>query len=99
MTTLLTFTTLCGYLAGWVIATLVLAVIAGELSESARPPRYAMALSVVAGAGWPILMLGAVQLAVVALAGSASRAYATVVTVRADGSAVGKDSVILDTVS
>jgi hypothetical protein len=69
----LAFTLLCGYLFGWVITTIGLAVIVGKLNDPVRPQRYPIPLTVVAGAVWPLLMLGAVQMAIVALVMEATR--------------------------
>jgi hypothetical protein len=62
-----TFTLLCGYLFGWVITTIGVAVITGKLNDPVRPQRYPIPLTVAAGAAWPLVILGAAQMAILAL--------------------------------
>lgn len=69
----MTFTLLCGYLLGWLITTIGLAVIVGKLNDPVRPQRYVLPLAVAAGAVWPILILGAVHMATLALVMEATR--------------------------
>jgi hypothetical protein len=60
---------LYGYLAGWCLTTIGMALIVRRL----RPVPHPIALAIAAGAAWPVLLLGAAQLAVVALAAEAVR--------------------------
>jgi hypothetical protein len=66
-------TLLYGYLTGWVLTSIGLAVTAHRLQHPARPQPHPIALSVAAGTVWPVLILGAAQMAVVALATEALR--------------------------
>jgi hypothetical protein len=66
-------TLLYGYLTGWVLTSIGLAVTAHRLQHPARPQPHPIALSIAAGAVWPVLILGAAQMAVVALATEAIR--------------------------
>jgi hypothetical protein len=62
-----TYTVLCGYLLGWVVTSIGLALAVGKLNHPVRPQRNPIPLSVAAGAAWPVVIVGAVQLAIVAL--------------------------------
>jgi hypothetical protein len=56
------------YLLGWPLASVALAVSSRLVSSRLRPARNPLAVSLLAGAAWPFLVLGAVQFgAVVAL--------------------------------
>lgn len=55
------------YLAGWVVATVVVFVAGNRLSDRRAPATHPLTMSVVAGAVWPMLILGAVEFAAVAL--------------------------------
>jgi hypothetical protein len=67
------FTLLCAYVFGWVITTIGLAVIFGKLNDPVRLQRLPIPLTVVAGAVWPLVILGAVQMAILALVMEATR--------------------------
>ena len=69
----MTFTFLCGYLLGWLITTIGLAVIIGKLSDSVRPLRHPISLTVAAGAAWPLVILGAAQITTLAFVAEATR--------------------------
>jgi biotin transporter BioY len=58
---------LFGYLIGWVITTIGVAVIIGKLNEPVRPQRYVIPLTVAAGVAWPLVILGAAQMAILVL--------------------------------
>jgi hypothetical protein len=60
---------------GWVITTIGLAVIIGKLNDPVRPQRYPIPLTVAAGATWPLLILGAAQMAILALAMELARSW------------------------
>jgi hypothetical protein len=62
-------TMLYGYLAGWGLTTIGMALAVRRL----RPVPHPIPLAIAAGAAWPVLLLGAAQLAVVALAAEAVR--------------------------
>jgi hypothetical protein len=66
-------TLLYGYLTGCVLTSIGLAVIAHRLQHPARRQPHPIALSIAAGTVWPVLILGAAQMAVVALATEAIR--------------------------
>jgi hypothetical protein len=70
-----TFTLVCCYLFGWVITTIGLAVTIGKLNDPVRPQRYPIPLTVAAGAAWPLLILGAAQMAILAHAMEATRRW------------------------
>lgn len=69
----MTFTLLFGYLIGWVITTIGVAVIIGKLNEPVRPQRYVIPLTVAAGVAWPLVILGAAQMAILVLVMEATR--------------------------
>jgi hypothetical protein len=62
-------TLLYGYLAGWGLTTIGMALAVRRL----RPVPHPIPLAIAAGAAWPVLLLGAAQLVVVALAAEAVR--------------------------
>jgi len=66
-------TLLYGYLTGWVLTTIGLAVSVQRLKQPARLRPHPIPLSIAAGAAWPVLILGVVEMAVVALAAEAIR--------------------------
>lgn len=59
---------LYAYLAGWVVTTAVLAVTVRRLQDSRQPSPHPLLTSIVAGAAWPILAIGAAEMATVAIA-------------------------------
>jgi hypothetical protein len=62
-------TLLYGYLAGWGLTTIGMTLVVRRL----RPVPHPILLAIAAGAAWPVLLLGAAQLAVVALAAEVVR--------------------------
>ena len=62
-------TVLCGYLAGWALTTVGLALVV----RRKRPMPHPVPVIIAAGAAWPVLLLGAAQLAIVVLAAGAVR--------------------------
>jgi hypothetical protein len=60
-------TFLYGYLTGWVLTTIGLALTVHRLQDPAPLP-HPIPLSIAAGAAWPVLILGAAEMAAVALA-------------------------------
>jgi hypothetical protein len=64
---------LCGYLLGWVTTTVGLTVIIDKVNDPVQPQRHPVPLIVVAGAAWPLVILGAAQVAALALVVEATR--------------------------
>jgi hypothetical protein len=64
---------LCGYGVGWLVTTIVLAVMIRELNDPVRPQPRPIHAAVAAGAAWPVVILGATQIAIVALVMNAAR--------------------------
>jgi hypothetical protein len=62
-------TVLYGYLAGWALTTVGLALVV----RRKRPISHPIPVTIAAGAAWPVLLLGAAQLAIVVLAAGAFR--------------------------
>jgi hypothetical protein len=58
---------LYGYLGGWVVASILAALVAWRLRDAHSPPPSPALLCVVAGAAWPILLVALIEAAVVAL--------------------------------
>lgn len=65
-------TVLAAYLIGWALSAVVIYVASRHLGSTAQPVPYQLALSAVAGALWPLLILGAVEFSSVAAASSAA---------------------------
>ena len=61
------------YLFGWVMTTIGLALVAGKLSDRVAPAPHPLPLAVAAGVAWPLVLLGAAQFAIVAIALNAIR--------------------------
>ena len=59
------------YLGGWLIATAAVFVAGNRISEPGLPVTYRLALSVAAGAIWPLLLIGAVEFTSMAMYSSA----------------------------
>jgi hypothetical protein len=55
------------YLAGWVVATVFVLVAGSRLTDHRAPAAHPVPLSIVAGAVWPMLIIGALEFAAVAL--------------------------------
>jgi hypothetical protein len=62
-----------GYVSGWLVATIVLAVVVKKLNDPSRPQTHPIRVAVAAGAVWPLVILGATQMAAVALVVDATR--------------------------
>lgn len=62
-------TVLYGYLVGWLLTTVGFALVV----RRKRPISHPVAVTIAAGSTWPVLLLGAAELAVVALAAAAVR--------------------------
>jgi hypothetical protein len=54
-------TTVIAYLIGWVVSTAVVYVASRRLNDPRNPAPHILVLSAVAGALWPMLLLGAVE--------------------------------------
>jgi energy-converting hydrogenase Eha subunit A len=62
-----------GYMSGWLVATIVLAVIVKRLNDPSRPQSHPIRVAVAAGSVWPLVILGATQMAAIALVVDAMR--------------------------
>jgi hypothetical protein len=60
-------TVLTCYLLGWVMTTIGFVLVVGTLNDRVAPAPHPIPLAVVAGAAWPLVLLGAAQFATVAL--------------------------------
>ncbi len=61
------YTVLYSYLLGWVVTSIGLALAVRKLQDPVRPQSHPMPLLVAAGSAWPVVVLGAAQMATVAL--------------------------------
>jgi hypothetical protein len=66
-------TVLSCYLLGWVMTTIGLALVVGKLNDRVAPQAHPLPLAVVAGAAWPLVLLGAAQFTIVAIVLNAIR--------------------------
>jgi hypothetical protein len=64
-----------GYVSGWVVATMVLALVVKRLNDPSRPQPHPIRVAVAAGAVWPLVILGATQMVAVALVVDATRCW------------------------
>jgi hypothetical protein len=60
-------TALSCYLLGWVMTMIGLALVVGKLNDRDAPQAHPLPLAVVAGAAWPLVLLGVAQFAIVAI--------------------------------
>ena len=67
------YAVMCGYVFGWLVATIVLAAIVKRLNDASRPQPHPIGVAVAAGAVWPLVILGATQIAAAALVVDATR--------------------------
>ena len=58
---------LYGYLAGWIVTSVLVALFAWRLREENAPPPHPQLLSILAGAAWPVLIVAIAQAGAVAL--------------------------------
>jgi hypothetical protein len=56
------------YLSGWVVTTLGALVAARRLGDEGRPAPHPLGVSVLAGAFWPLLLVGVLELTSVIVA-------------------------------
>lgn len=54
-------TTVIAYLIGWVVSSAIVYVASRRLNDPSNPAPHTLILSTVAGALWPMLLLGAVE--------------------------------------
>jgi hypothetical protein len=62
---------LFGYLGGWVLASIAVAIGAGRLQDELAPPTHPRLMSILAGAVWPVLIVAIVEVGAVALTAEA----------------------------
>ena len=55
------------YLAAWAVTTVITFIVSRHLGEDTRPEHDIFAVSVLAGAVWPFLLLGIIELSSVAV--------------------------------
>jgi hypothetical protein len=75
---------LYSYLLGWAVTSIGLAITVRKLHDPVRPQSRPIWIVVAAGAVWPLLILGAVQMATVALVADVARSR-TSRSIREDG--------------
>ena len=63
-------TVIAAYLIGWALSAVVIYMASRHVGSKHEPVPYQFALSAVAGALWPLLLLGAVEFSSVAAASS-----------------------------
>jgi hypothetical protein len=61
------YTVLYGYLVGWVVTSIALALAVRKLQDPVSPQSHPISLAVAAGAAWPLVIIGAAQIATIAL--------------------------------
>ena len=69
------YTVLYSYLLGWAATSVSLALAIRKLHDPVRPPSNPIPLAVAAGAAWPLVVLGAAQMATVALVADVARGW------------------------
>lgn len=67
------YAVMCGYPFGWLVVTIMLAVVVSRMNDPNRPQPHPIRVAVAAGAVWPLVIMGAVQIAAVALVVDATR--------------------------
>ncbi|MDT5354968.1 MAG: hypothetical protein QOJ56_3500 [Mycobacterium sp.] len=68
-------TLLYSYLIGWAATSVGVALAVRKLHDAVRPPSNPIPLAVAAGAAWPLVVLGAAQMAIVALVVDVARSW------------------------
>lgn len=61
------------YLGGWLLTSMVALLVARRTRSTASSPRHAGWLSIVAGAAWPVIVFGVVEVWVIAVIARAVR--------------------------
>lgn len=69
------YTVLYSYLVCWAVTSVGLALTVRKLQDPVFPQSNPMLLAVAAGAAWPLVVLGAVQMATVALVTEIARGW------------------------
>ena len=69
------YTVLYSYLLGWAATSVGLALVVRKLHDPVRPPSNPIPLAVAAGAAWPLVVLGAAQMATIALVANVARSW------------------------
>jgi cytochrome c biogenesis protein CcdA len=64
---------LYGYLVGWVLTSVLVAVLAWRLRDDGSPAAHPTLLSFLAGAAWPLVVAALAEAGVVALAAEVMR--------------------------
>jgi hypothetical protein len=67
------YTVLCGYLLGWVLTSIGLALTIRKLNDPVRPQPHPIRLAVAAGVAWPLVILGAAEMVAVTIVVNAAR--------------------------
>jgi hypothetical protein len=67
------YTVLCGYLLGWVLTSIGLALTIPKLNDPVRPQPHPIRLAAAAGLAWPLVILGAAEMVAVAIFVDAAR--------------------------
>jgi hypothetical protein len=65
------------YLAGWVVATAVVFLVGQRLTDRSAPASHPVTLSIIAGAVWPMLIIGGLEFVAVAVCVKARDARAS----------------------
>lgn len=63
----MTETVTVAYLAGWLLTSVAVYVAGRRLRADATPPRRPVAMSFVAGAVWPLMLLGLIEVGALAV--------------------------------
>jgi len=76
-------TLLSGYLLGWVVTSIGLALAVRKLQDPVWPQSHPIPILVAAGAVWPLVALGAAQLATVVLVARSGKSHSIRMRARA----------------
>jgi hypothetical protein len=69
------YTVLDSYLLGWAATSIGVALAVRKLQDPVRPQSNPIPLAVAAGAAWPLFVLGAAQMATIALVADVARGW------------------------
>ncbi|BDX32883.1 hypothetical protein TUM20985_34300 [Mycobacterium antarcticum] len=58
---------LYGYVAGWIVTSVLVAVFAWRLRDETAPPPHPRLLALLAGAAWPVLIVAIAEAGAVAI--------------------------------
>ncbi|HJT93539.1 MAG TPA: hypothetical protein VJ777_16655 [Mycobacterium sp.] len=67
------YTVLYSYLLGWVVTSIGLALAVRRLQDPVQPQSHPIPLVIATGAAWPVVVLGTVQIAAIALVMNVAR--------------------------